>query len=192
VEWLKNLIQQSKSGDKQARRRLLFTAGLAFIALALVISGQIQSVPTSLPKARKSLDISVGVGVQYVHITGEVIKPGVYSISPGTRLFEVIAMAGGFSKKANRDSINLARLVTDGEQIEVSSGSSSVQQNALLNLNRAVVSDLDRLPGIGPTLAGRIVDWRKANGGFSKKEDLQKVSGIGPKLYKSISNLVTT
>jgi competence protein ComEA len=67
----------------------------------------------------------------------------------------------------------------------------SAKASQLLSLNRASQAELEQLPGVGPTLAGRMLDWRTANGGFKKKEDLMKVSGIGPKLFASMKDLVT-
>ena len=90
----------------------------------------------------------------------------------------------------------MARALTDGEQLLISSGvSSSVFEGAvtssLMSLNQASSSQLEDLPGVGPALAGRIIDWREANGGFKAKEDLLNVAGIGDKLFASVKDLVT-
>jgi competence protein ComEA len=107
------------------------------------------------------------------------------------RLFEVIALAGGFTAKADRESVNLARTVTDGEQIIVTGSGDRPVSDGLIHLNTAESADFDKLPGIGPTLSARIVDWRKANGGFKTVEDLRRVGGIGDKLFAGIKSLVT-
>jgi competence protein ComEA len=126
------------------------------------------------------------------------------------RLFDAIFAAGGFTKLADQSSINLAREVSDGEQIVVfatgsggsiitgagisgslANGGGSMQSKALVSLNRASQLELESLPGVGPTLAGRMIDWRTANGGFKKKEDLLKVSGIGQKLFASMKDKLT-
>jgi competence protein ComEA len=89
--------------------------------------------------------------------------------------------------------VNLARLVTDGEQIVVLvSGTTQPEQTAskLLSLNAATELQLEGLPGVGPTLAGRIIDWRTANGGFTKVDQLLKVGGIGDKLFAGLRNMV--
>jgi competence protein ComEA len=95
-------------------------------------------------------------------------------------------------------SVNLARVLTDGEQLVVASNSQPVNQQfnvpstpSLISLNQASASQLEDLPGVGPALAGRMVDWRTSNGGFKSKEDLLNVSGIGDKLYAGVKDLVT-
>lgn len=190
MEWLKNQLVQAKAGDKAARRRLLLLGGAILVSVVLFISGQTKSEPVRV-KPSESNPNSLQVSGGFVHISGAVLNPGVYPISSGMRLFEVIALAGGFTKQADQDSVNLARTLTDGEQVVVSGSSSKVISQGLLNLNRATVSELDKLPGLGPTLAARIIDWREANHGFQTVEDLRKVGGIGDKLFAGLRKLVT-
>jgi len=190
MEWLKNQLAQAKAGDKAARRRLLILGGVALVSVTLLISGQSKSQPIKIrPSSNSHSAVQVSVG--FVHITGAVVTPGVYPISTGMRLFEVIALAGGFTKYADQDSINLARTVTDGEQILVSRGGVPTKSDGLIHLNHATVADLDKLPGLGPTLAARIIDWREANHGFQSVDDLRKVGGIGDKLFAGLRKLVT-
>ena len=135
----------------------------------------------------------------FVHVVGEVEKPGIYIVATRARVFDAIIAAGGFTKSADQSTVNLAREVSDGEQVVVmaagaQSGSATAQtsaQAALISLNRASQLELEALPGVGPTLAGRMIDWRTANGGFKKKEDLLKVSGIGNKMFDGMKDLVT-
>lgn len=189
MEWLKNHWVLAKSGDVAARRKLLILAVGLVVTLALLISGQTESKPIEIqPKDSQGESIQSQQG--YVHISGAIANPGVYSITPGMRLFEVIAIAGGFSSKADQSSVNLARVVTDGEQILIASGGVTQKTDGLVSLNRANSSDLDKLPGIGPTLAARIIDWREANNGFQAIEDLRKVGGIGDKLFAGLKKLV--
>lgn len=130
----------------------------------------------------------------FVHVSGEVINPGIYQLPANSRLFDAVFAAGGFTDQAQADSVNLARPINDGEQIKVAKiGQISVQSDqsqSTISLNSATLNQLDQLPGIGATLAQRIIDWREQNGGFSRISDLRKVSGIGPKLYESIKTLV--
>ena len=135
----------------------------------------------------------------FVHVVGEVEKPGIYIVATRARVFDAIVAAGGFTKSADQSTVNLAREVSDGEQVVVmaagsQNGSGVAQtsgQAALISLNRASQLELEALPGVGPTLAGRMIDWRTANGGFKKKEDLLKVSGIGKKMFDGMRDLVT-
>jgi competence protein ComEA len=132
----------------------------------------------------------------YVHVAGSVKAPGIYQLDSGTRVYDAVLAAGGFTAKANQASVNMARALTDGEQLLISSGvSSSVFEggvtSSLMSLNQASSSQLEDLPGVGPALAGRIIDWREANGGFKAKEDLLNVAGIGDKLFASVKDLVT-
>jgi competence protein ComEA len=190
MEWLKNQLVQAKAGDKSARRRLLILGGAALVSVTLLISGQSKSEPVQIrPSSSEKSAIALVGG--FVHISGAVVTPGVYPISSGMRLFEVIALAGGFAKNADQDSINLARTVADGEQILVSRGGVPAKSDGLIHLNRATVAELDKLPGLGPTLAARIIDWREANHGFQSIDDLRKVGGIGDKLFAALRKLVT-
>lgn len=131
-----------------------------------------------------------------VHIVGAVKTPGVYQVQGGARVMDAIFAAGGFLANADQASINLARPLNDGEQVIVLAlGQSDVQagnvKSTLVNPNNASASELDSLPGIGPTLAARIIDYRNSNGGFNSISDLAKVSGIGPNLLAKIKSLVT-
>lgn len=148
----------------------------------------------------KSSDTGDSTQVQspkiYVHVAGSVKAPGIYQLDSGTRVYDAVLAAGGFTDKANQSSVNMARALTDGEQLLISSESSSVTfegavASSLISLNQASSSQLEDLPGVGPALAGRIVDWRTANGGFKAKEDLLNVAGIGDKLFASFKDLVT-
>jgi competence protein ComEA len=189
VEWFKNQWLLAKTGDKSARRKLLLLGVGIVVTVALLISGQTQSEPIRIKATKKSNSISVSQG--FVHISGAVKSPGVYPIGSGMRLFEVVALAGGFTAKAAQDSVNLARLVSDGEQIMVSGGQTEKANDGLIHINRATAADFDKLPGIGPTLSNRIIDWRKANGMFKSVEDLRKIGGIGDKLFAGLKQLVT-
>lgn len=189
VEWLKNHWVQAKSGDKSARRKLLIIAVGAVITIALLVSGQTATKPIKVTTHHSNSAVEVKSG--FVHLTGAVKNPGVYPISIGMRLFEVVALAGGFTSKADRESVNLARTLTDGEQIIVSGSGETAVNDGLIHINKATAADFDKLPGIGPTLSARIVDWREANGGFKSVDDLRRVSGIGDKLFAGIKTLVT-
>ncbi len=190
MEWLKNHWVQARAGDKTARRKLLFVAAGVVVTVALLVSGQTSSQPIKVATKKNGSTVTE-MKSGYVHITGAVKSPGVYPISIGMRLFEVVALAGGFKTKADRESVNLARTVTDGEQIIVMGVGAGAVSDGLIHLNSAPATEFDKLPGIGPTLSARIIDWREANGGFKSVEDLRRVGGIGDKLFAGIKPLVT-
>lgn len=132
----------------------------------------------------------------YVHVAGSVKSPGIYQLDSGTRVYDAVLAAGGFTSKANQASVNMARALNDGEQLLISSGSTpqsfeNAMSSSLISLNQATATQLEDLPGVGPALAGRMIDWRTANGGFKAKEDLLNVAGIGDKLFASVKDLVT-
>lgn len=139
-----------------------------------------------------------------VHVVGEVASPGVVRLPAGSRVTDALDAAGGATGSADLAALNLARTLTDGEQVRVpapgeagavpgSPGGSAPPGGpaAPLDLNAATAADLDALPGIGPVLAERIVAWRTANGRFSRVAELTEVSGIGPALLADLEPLVT-
>lgn len=123
-----------------------------------------------------------------LHVTGHVVSPGLYQLPPGSSLAEAILAAGGALPGAELSAINLAEEVRDRQQLYVPTpGESTVGGGAAggggpeqpVNINQADLSQLQQLPGIGPTLSQRIVDFRDRNGPFATVEDLLDVSGIG-------------
>jgi competence protein ComEA len=140
-----------------------------------------------------------------VHITGAVPRPGVYALPDGARVQDVISAAGGFLAEADKEFINLARILEDGEKLDVpfAEGFSPViptpvqniivpgDDEDLVNINTASSFELESLPGIGPTTAQRIIEYREANGPFLAIEDIINVSGIGPGTYERIKDLIT-
>ena len=144
----------------------------------------------------------------YVFVIGAVKHPGVYKLPSGSRYVEAIQMAGGFLIDADIAQVNLARKLVDEEQIVVPGGTANptpeltIGGNGLLftptppagqpvNINTAGVDELDKIPGIGPTAAQKIIEYRTANGPFIRIEDLLKVPGIGPTILDEIRGQVT-
>lgn len=191
LQWIKELYAEFTPRAVKASVTLIAVIGFgAFVW----VTSQPQKVSLSNKEPSEAAEVSVNQAKIFVHIAGKVKHPGIYQLDSGARVFDVVLLAGGFTKKANQSSINLARVVTDGEQIVIGSGASQELLNnsqSFISLNQSSVSTLEDLPGVGPALAGRIVDWREANGGFKSKEDLLNVAGIGDKLYSSIKDLVT-
>ena len=199
------------------RARALVGAVVVVLLLALgitVVVGIVQSgasspevVPLDAPSDGVSggADADVSAGTLYVHVSGAVARPGLYRLEGGARLVDAVAAAGGFAEDADDAGVNLARPVSDGEQVIVPvigaappAGSSvagggtagGAAGDARVNLNTATVADLDTLPRVGPAIAQRIIDWRTTNGRFSAVDDLLSVPGIGEKMLESLRPLV--
>lgn len=127
-----------------------------------------------------------------VYVSGAVVSPGVYSLPAGSRVEDAVNAAGGFAPGAEQDSINLATIVVDGQQIDVPGVVNTSRVNAgRVNINKASAEELDALPGIGPTAAQAIVDYRLQNGNFANIQDIQNVPGIGPATYEKIKDYIT-
>lgn len=187
-----------------ARRRLGFGAVVVLVLLALAVTVGIgifrgQSAPTQAVTIDETPAATATPAELYVHVSGAVRDPGLYIVPDGSRLVDAVAAAGGFTKKADRDGVNLARPVADGEQVVVPrKGEKSAAPAtpggpgaATVNLNTADQTALESLPGIGPALAQRILQWREDNGRFTSVDDLLAVSGIGDKMLATLRDLVT-
>ncbi|ACQ79993.1 competence protein ComEA helix-hairpin-helix repeat protein [Beutenbergia cavernae DSM 12333] len=146
-------------------------------------------------------------GEVVVHVAGLVASPGVVSLPPSSRVQDALEAAGGALPEADLAALNLARVLVDGEQVYVPAPGEAPPAGAggapgapaaeggsdggPVNLNTADLAALDTLPGIGPALAQRIVEWRTANGSFVDVEELTEVSGIGPATLERLRPLVT-
>ncbi|TAK19369.1 MAG: ComEA family DNA-binding protein [Myxococcaceae bacterium] len=167
------------------------------------------SVPPASPGGGEGIESHATV---LVHLLGAVAHPGVYELAEGARVVDAVGRAGGFTPEADQASVNLARLLTDGEQVRVlavgeaptgaaaagggggattGAGMGGGASGALVNLNSATELDLDALPRIGPAMAARIVAWRTDNGPFTAVDDLLEVAGIGEKTLEGLRPLVT-
>jgi len=133
-----------------------------------------------------------------VYICGEVAKPGVYMLEDGCRVVDAITVAGGAAEGANLKAINLAQELSDGMMInvpdknapDINSDQAMIQSNKKLNINAANAQQLEVLPGIGPSLAERIIRYRQENGKFNSVDELLNVSGIGEKKLEEIRELI--
>jgi competence protein ComEA len=148
-------------------------------------------------------------GVMLVHVAGAVATPGVVELAAGSRVIDAVEAAGGALEDADLDRLNLAAKVADGERVLVQrvgdpaspaapgvgdAGGSSEGDGTgggLVNLNTATQTDLEALPGIGPVLAGAIIDERERRGGFRSIQELRDVDGIGEKRFATLADLVT-
>ena len=135
-----------------------------------------------------------------VHVVGAVEKPGVYTLEKGQRINDAVQLAVPVAK-ADLTQINLAEPLQDGKQIYVplkgeKAPSSTiprigVKASGLVNINTAGAGELEKLPGIGPALAARIIEYREKNGPFRTADDITKVSGIGPAVLAKIRAQIT-
>ena len=204
MEWLRKKLIDTLSGAQPVNKKLLWSGAAAVALVVFLISNA--SIPPSSVAVAPSTSPSVATienPTIYVHLVGEVNNPGIYELEAGARLIDAILAAQGFSDSADQSSVNLARELTDGEQIIIglqgdvtasAGGGSAASGNAgtgLISLNTADQTLLETLPGVGPALAGRIIDYRDANGGFRAISDLLNVSGIGDKVYAGLKDLVT-
>jgi competence protein ComEA len=191
--------QSTEQQTKKENRSNLFHLALAVLfgfgigGLILILNKRpklepIQILPTTTPV------------LMAVHVSGEVLEPGVIYVARDTRIGQVIEEAGGFSTDADQNSLNLAAYVYDGQrihvpsQIEVSLQPMEDQDEAIrypININHCSLDDLISLPGIGETKAAAIIKYRETNGGFDTIEDILNVSGIGPAIFSEIKELIT-
>jgi competence protein ComEA len=180
-----------------SRNQKIALSIIASVVLALsvliVLRGntQINSAPEIIP-------VTIAEPEIFVDVTGAVNNPGVYTLTGRSRVIDAIKAAGDSAPGADLSTINLARVLNDGEQIYVDSTvvNSSGQRvskkvsSGPVNINRATLRQLDALDGIGPVIAGRIIEYRKKNGSFLTIDDLQKVSGIGAAKFAQIKSKV--
>ena len=161
--------------------------------------------------AGHAADSTSTAGPVFVHVIGAIRRPGLYGLAVGARVADAVDAAGGLMANAAQAGVNLARVVSDGEQISVptldefarggagagagaggtgaaAGGASggSAGTGAQVNINTADASALDTLPGIGPSTAAKIVADREANGPFASADDLGRVTGIGPKKLEEL------
>jgi competence protein ComEA len=177
----------------QKRALGLIAAIVLVISVFIVIRGNTQS-----SAAPEIVPITLAEPEIFVDVTGAVNKPGVYTLTGKSRVIDAIKAAGDSAPGADLSTINLARVLNDGEQIYVdslvmnSAGQrvSKKTPSGPININRATARQLDALDGIGPVIAARIVEYRKINGSFLSIDDLQKVSGIGAAKFAQIKSKV--
>lgn len=138
----------------------------------------------------------------YVHICGEVVFPGVYQLSKGSRVFEAVEKAGGFTQQASPEYLNMAQQIEDGMKIVVLSQEEAIaaddqalkqtgQKGSKINLNTAPKEELMTLRGIGEARAEDIIKYRDSHGAFKKIEDIMNVSGIKDAAFQKIKDDIT-
>lgn len=189
------------------RYRWLLFLGIAAIALTAVIlvqrsrsSPQPLILSTGIPQP--TVEATPTPYTLRVYVTGAVHTPDVYVLPQDSIVKDAVEAAGGATEDADLERINLAVTVTDGQQIHVprqgeddspvEPPSGQPATGGKVNLNTADSAALETLPGIGPTLAQRIIDYRQSHGPFERIEDLLQVSGIGQATFEGMKDLITT
>ena len=164
---------------------------------AVIEDGEIEAYSSDSEKYNKDNDkVDENPSKIYVHICGEISNEGVYEVDEGTRVYELIEIAGGLTKDASSENINQARVLKDGEQITIY-GKDAVDTesggmvNGLININTSSIEKLCEIPGIGEGRANDIVTYREDNGGFSDITDIMKVPGIKQATYDKLKDYIT-
>jgi competence protein ComEA len=204
------LVDQVRSVGRVPRAALAVAVGVGVLVVAIVLlrpAGADLAPEASLPRATASdgpasaSPTPSSVAAVVVQAAGAVMQPGIYHLAPGSRVDDLVRAAGGVAPDADADRVNLAALLTDGERVYIPRvgealpadgnsdvGSSEAAQS--VDLNTASLAQLDTLPGIGPTTAQAIIDYRSEHGRFRSVDDLLNVRGIGPTKLEELRPLV--
>jgi competence protein ComEA len=180
-------------------RALALVAAVAVAVTGLVVwRGRPRPVDVP-PPAVAVASATPSAALLVVDVAGDVRHPGLVRLPPGSRVADALAAAGGLRPGATTEGLNLARRLVDGEQVLVGAPAAAAAPappggdaaGTPLDLNAATADQLDALPGIGPVLAERIVEWRTQHGRFATVDQLREVGGIGAKKFDSLKALLT-
>lgn len=178
-----------------------FLIGMTISAILFIISGQPKGNSITLSPAPTTSPI-------FIDISGAVNNPGAYSLLPGSRVKNAVSSAGGLTNMADRNSVNLAAILEDGQKVYIPSigetrlskiplepskkeGQSNINNGGLININSASLDELMLLPGIGETRAKQIIEYRDRNGAFTALDEIMKISGIGVDTFEEIKQYIT-
>jgi competence protein ComEA len=182
-------------------RRIVFAAVALVVAVLLLVKvlegGSRARAPVPVLRTATHARARASSSQLVVDVAGAVRRPGLYHLGAGTRIADAVAAAGGATARADVTLVNLAAPLADGEQVLVplrgaaaTSAGGAPSPTAPLDLNTASSEQLDALPGIGPTTAQKIIDYRQAHGPFRSVDDLEAVPGIGPSKVAQLKGLV--
>lgn len=190
---------------------ILVAVAVAIIAASSYIYAQKMSAPVRAAspeparteqraaKEHKETSSTNTDGRIVVYVSGAVAKPGVVSLAGNARAIDAVQAAGGLAADADAEKINLAQPLRDGMQVNVPHSGTGVAPpgaagrgtGGRININTASVAELDSLPGIGPALAQRIIEYRTSHGPFTAPEDLKNVSGIGESKFERLKDRIS-
>ncbi|HET7145576.1 MAG TPA: ComEA family DNA-binding protein [Gaiellaceae bacterium] len=184
-----------------SQRRSLALVALLLVALVVGVPRVLHHGPSAaaVPPLRSPQPAKRAAQRIVVDVAGAVRRPGLYTLPDGSRVAAAIAAAGGATARAEIDAVNLAAPLADGLQIVVprrspkggdAAGAAPGSPAGPVDLNSASVEELDTLPGIGPTTAQKIVDYRQAHGAFHSVDELDAVPGIGAGRIAQLEGLV--
>lgn len=178
-------------------KKIFWAAVVSFVVLAALFF----IFSTDEPPATENLDVAKNEIVVYV--SGQVKTPAVITLEDNgnLRIVDAVNAVGGMTELADTEIVNLAEPLTDGQHIhiptkdiifrELPAQSADNSSNNLININTADEKELQKIKGIGPALAGRIIDYRENNGAFKSIEEIKKVRGIGDKTFEKMREQIT-
>jgi competence protein ComEA len=184
-----------------SRRRAL--AGAVLLAAVLLVAGRqlagAGATSSARPVAKRPLEAveAAAPAALVVHVVGAVHRPGLYRLREGSRIADAVRRAGGATKRADLSLVNLAAPVADGVQVVVprrmtaaaAAAGTAQAPSGPVHLNTATLEQLDELPGVGPSTAQKILDFRQEHGAFTSVDELDAVPGIGPARLEQLREL---
>ncbi len=196
--------------DLKNKKVIIFIIALLIVFFSGFFIGKATSKVGVSSKNEEVMFLDEEVENIKVYITGEINNSGVYELKKGSRVIDLIKLAGDLTKDGDLNAINPARTLRDGESITIpkkvlvnslteedapsnnlSTSQSGKTKEGLININRASKSELMELPGIGEVKSQAIIDYREENGSFVSIEDIKEVSGIGDKTFEKIKDKIT-
>ncbi len=186
----------------ERRRDALLALGLVLVLLLLLARVLVHAGAPSGPVPAVVRPLAVGAPARssevVVDVVGAVFRPGLYRLREGDRIADAVAKAGGATRKADLEQINLAAPLADGEQVVVprrragpapTAGAAGAPAGPV-HLNTATAAELDGLPGVGPVTAEKILAYREEHGAFRSADELDAIPGIGPARLDQLKGLV--
>ena len=196
------------TGQRRAAAAVLLAVVVLVVALRHGAAGgssgaSLQVAPIVPASTSSAVDPGTGAaaaalgGLLVIDVAGAVRRPGLYRLPQGSRIADAVARAGGLTRHADSNLVNLAAPLADGEQVLVAARGVGAAaglpgggaQSGPVDLNSASAEQLDGLPGIGPVTAQKIVAYRQAHGPFTSLDDLDGISGIGPSRIENLKGL---